>query len=143
MIKMEFTQEIKDFLADPNFMVLGLVRTDGAPQMTMVWYMYDPETDRFTISTTRDRYKYQHARRDERATFVIWEKGNPYTYIQVQAEVVEITDQGAHELIDDLSEHYTGKRPYSADPNHEQDRINISFKPLSYTQMGFEFGARL
>ena len=45
-----------------NHAVVGTNRAGGAPQLTVVWYLWDGETFRF--STTRNRAKYFNIKRD-------------------------------------------------------------------------------
>jgi hypothetical protein len=51
-------------------------------------------------------------RRDKRVALSIQDPGNPYRYIAVRGEVVEITEQGADAHIDALAKKYLGKDRY-------------------------------
>ena len=133
-----FSKKEVDFLRRPNYLVLSTFRKDGSVQMTIVWFEYDPESNVFKISTTTDRVKYKNIRRDPRVSFIVWEKGNPYQYLQVRGRVADETKTGAHEFIDHLSEIYTGAKVYHGDPEHQQDRVIITISPENYFSVGVE-----
>lgn len=128
---MEFTSAIKDFLKKPNIMVLGTIRRDGSIQMSPIWFEYEKGV--FRVSTTRDRAKYKNMERDPRVTFVIYDKDNPYQYIQVHGKA-SFSEEGRFELIDSLSKRYTGNPVYQG---QKGDRIVVSITPESHMQMGF------
>ncbi len=132
---MDFLQNILDFLKEPNFMVLGTVQKDGSPQMTIVWFEY--ENGVFNISTTTPRVKYKNISRDPRATMLIYDRGNPYRYLQIQGKVSNITKEDAHDFIDKLSGRYTGNAKYKNDPDRKEDRVIISIAPIRYSSVGF------
>jgi PPOX class probable F420-dependent enzyme len=60
---------IEAFLAEPRNIMVGAVRRDGRPQITPNWFYWDGA--RFYISTTRDRRKYRHFKRDPRVQLVL------------------------------------------------------------------------
>lgn len=130
-----FPQNILDFLKEPNFMVFGTVRRDSGPQMTIVWFEY--ENGAFKISTTTPRVKYKNISRDPRATMLIYDRGNPYRYLQIQGRVSDITKEGAYDFIDKLSGRYTGNAKYKNDPERKEDRVIISIEPIRYSSVGF------
>jgi PPOX class probable F420-dependent enzyme len=57
------------FLADRRNLILAGTRADGRPHATPNWFYWDGE--RFYVSTTRDRAKYNIFRRDPRAQLVV------------------------------------------------------------------------
>ncbi len=131
---MQFPEEIQEFLQQPHFMVLGTLRHDNTIQMSVVWYEFVNNT--FRVSTTTERAKYTNILRNPHVTFVIVNKDNSYQYIQVTG-IATISTEGAHIVIDNLSQRYIGKKPYPADPEHKEDRVIITITPEKYTAMGF------
>ena len=132
---MHFSESILDFLREPNFMVLGTIATAGRPQMTIVWFEYGDGA--FRVSTTTPRVKYRNVIRDPRVSFIVYDRGNPYRYLQVQGTVSNITNEGAHDFIDRLSARYTGSPTYKRDPERTEDRVILTITPDRFFAAGF------
>jgi len=92
------------------FAILALVKHDGSPQATPIWFDYDGT--HFIFNTARGRVKDRIMHRHPRVAFVITDPGNPYRYMQVFGRVVEETEEGARAQIEDLNEKYHGVRTY-------------------------------
>jgi PPOX class probable F420-dependent enzyme len=60
---------IEAFLAEPRNVIVAGVRKDGRPHVSPNWYFWDGE--KFYVSTTRNRAKYNVFRRDPRVELVI------------------------------------------------------------------------
>ena len=131
----QFPENILDFLKEPNFMVLATIRKDGTPQMTIVWFEYADGV--FRVSTTSPRVKFKNVSRDPRVSFLIYDRGNPYRYLQATGKVTDITREGGHDFIDRLSGRYTGSATYQYDPERKEDRVIISIAPERYSAVGF------
>lgn len=129
-----FTPDVTAFLQQPRFMDLGTLRKDGSIQMSVVWYEFDGSV--FKVSTTKQRAKYKNVTRDPRVTFIIINNENPYQFVQVEGTTT-VTEEGGHELIDHLSELYTGKTPYAGDPEHKEDRVVLTITPTRVVPHGF------
>jgi PPOX class probable F420-dependent enzyme len=134
MAAQKFPSQITTFLQKPNIMVFGTLRKDSSIQMSPVWFEYVDGV--FRVSTTTERAKYKNIKRNNRVTFVIYDKDNPYQYLSVRGTAA-LSKDGEHDLIDRLSERYTGQTPYPADPDHKEDRVIVSITPVGFTQMGF------
>lgn len=132
---MNFSESILDFLREPNFMVLGTISQDSRPQMTIVWFEYVDGL--FKVSTTTPRVKYKNVTRDPRVSFIIYDRGNPYRYLQVQGKVTDITREAAHDFIDRLSARYTGSPTYKRDPERKEDRVILTITPDRHSAAGF------
>jgi PPOX class probable F420-dependent enzyme len=62
-------ERIDAFLARPNHAIVGVNRAAGAPQLTVVWYLWDGES--FRISTMRSRAKYANIMRDPAISLLV------------------------------------------------------------------------
>lgn len=102
----------KDLVSDETraFAILATLMKDGSPQATPVWF--DMEGDRFRINTARGRVKEKNMKARRRIAMAILDPDDPYRYMQVRGRVVEITEAGARDHIDSLSEKYTGNAEY-------------------------------
>ena len=91
------------------FAHLAIVLRDGVPHVTPVWFDYDGT--HVIVNSAIGRVKDKVLRRSGVAAIAISDPDNPYRYIQIRGKVVEVTENGAREMIDHLSYKYTGK-PY-------------------------------
>ena len=64
-------------------------------------------------------------RRLPQVALAISDPDNPYRYIQIRGKVVEITEEGGHEMIDHLSDKYRGK-PF----DHTEGDIRVTYRIL-------------
>lgn len=106
----EIPQSHRDLLEGPVCAALTTVMPDGQPQTTVIWCDLEGETIR--VNTMKGFQKEKNMRRNPRVTILAYEPQNPLRYIEVRGLVVEMTEIGALEHLDHLSELYTGKSPY-------------------------------
>ena len=83
---------------------------DGQPQTTVVWCNYDGM--HVLVNTMRGFRKERNMRRNPKVTLLCYDPCEPLRYLEVRGTVVEMTDVGALEHLDRLSELYVGQSPY-------------------------------
>jgi PPOX class probable F420-dependent enzyme len=68
--------------------MLGLVRANGAPIVTPVWFLLDetPAGDEIVFTTGTDTLKGKAIRRDGRISLAVDDQRPPYSYVQFTAE---------------------------------------------------------
>jgi PPOX class probable F420-dependent enzyme len=76
------SEQIRAFLGQPRFGVLGTSREDGSPQLTVMWY--DLDGDEILMNTTVERAKAANLRRDPRVALCV-EDG--YHYVTLYGTV--------------------------------------------------------
>ena len=132
------TFQIPEALADlvtrekRAFAVLALVKQDGTPQVTPIWFDYDGA--HFIFNTARGRVKDKILHRHPAVAFVISDPANPYRYVQISGRVVAETEEGAAEQIADLNEKYSGVRAYPLRPG--ETRVTYKVLPEGSQTMG-------
>ena len=114
------------------FAALGLVKRDGTPQVTPMWFDYDGT--HFIFNTARGRVKDKIMRRRPAVAFSIQDPENPYRYIQVRGRVVEESEEGAYEQICALSQKYRGHSNYPRRPGEQ--RVTYRVLPERANTMG-------
>ena len=93
-----------------NFAALTTLLPGGHPQTQVMWV--DANEHHLLINTEVHRQKFRNVERDPRVTVTIWDKEDPYRFVEVRGEVVEkVKGMEAREHIDELSHKYRGK-PY-------------------------------
>jgi PPOX class probable F420-dependent enzyme len=99
---------------------------DGHPQTQVMWI--DADGNHLLINTEVHRQKFKNVQRDPRVTITIWDKEDPYSFVEVRGEVVEqAKGPEARGHIDELSRKYHG-RPYTTPIRSE--RVVLRIAPL-------------
>jgi PPOX class probable F420-dependent enzyme len=109
-----------------NFAALTTLLPDGHPQTQVMWV--DAEDDNLLINTEVHRQKFKNIERDQRVTLTIWDREDPYRFVEVRGRVVG-SEKGprAREHIDKLSYKYHG-RPYGT--TIQSERVILRIAPL-------------
>ena len=107
-----------------NFAAFTTLLPGGHPQTQVMWV--DANEHRLLINTEVHRQKFRNVERDPRVTVTIWDKEDPYRFVEVRGEVVEkVKGQEAREHIDELSQKYRGK-PYQTPIRSERVVLRIA-----------------
>lgn len=99
-----------DLLDAPRVAALTTVMPDGHPQTTVVWCNFDGT--HVLVNTMRGFRKEKNMRRNPKVTLLCYDPRHPLRYLEVRGLVVEMTEVGAQEHLDRLSELYIGRSPY-------------------------------
>jgi PPOX class probable F420-dependent enzyme len=114
-----------------NFAALTSLLPNGHPQTQVMWV--DADDQRLLINTEVHRQKFRNVERDPRVTVMIWDKEDPYRFVEVRGEVVEkVTGPEARKHIDELSQNsqkYRG-RPYQT--RIRSERVVLRIAPLRH-----------
>lgn len=105
----KLTDHEREILDGKNFLFIATLNPDGSPQVSPVWV--ESKDDLILINTSRGRVKERNMARDPRVAVSAYNHNDPYDKVIIRGEVVEITEEGAREHIDKLSQKYLGK-PY-------------------------------
>ncbi|MHB8485593.1 MAG: PPOX class F420-dependent oxidoreductase [Candidatus Acidiferrales bacterium] len=116
-------EKYADLLTKPAFANLATVMPDGSPQVTPVWVDFDGS--HILFNSALGRVKDKNIRRDPRVSVAIQDPGNPYRYLEVRGRVVEITQKGADEHINKLSQKYLGKPVY---PFRQPGEVRVLYR---------------
>ena len=103
---------------------------DGSPQMTQTWV--DTDGHDVLINTVRGHQKVRNVERDPRVALNVADPDDPSRYFEVRGRVTEVTEDGAREHIDELSQRYLG-RPYPWFGGADQVRLLVRIDPEKVT----------
>lgn len=120
-------EEYNDLLAPETkaFAFLATLMPDGSPQLTPLWFTTDG--DFLYVNTAKGRIKDKNMRARPEVAVVLMNTDQPYRYVQIRGEVVEVVEDGeAIEHTHELSRKYTG-RPF--DIPEGQTRMMFKIKP--------------
>jgi PPOX class probable F420-dependent enzyme len=122
-----------DLFEKQAFGNLGTLMKDGSPQVTPVWVDYDGKHVLF--NSALGRVKDKNVRRDPRVSISLQDPTNPYRYLEIRGKVVEITQSGADDHINKLSQKYLGKPVY---PFRQPGEVRVLYRvePERVSTMG-------
>lgn len=125
----ELSDDLKKLIDDsPVFATVATIQPDGSPQLSITWLTRDG--DDLLVSTTVGRRKEKNLRADPRVTVMINPHNAPYTYAEVRGSAT-LTVEGGQELINALSQKYTGKDYADFNPasKDDSDRVVVRITP--------------
>jgi PPOX class probable F420-dependent enzyme len=125
----------KKLLTEPAFAEIATLMPDGSPQITQVWV--DTDGDHILINTSENRQKTQNVRRDPRVAVNVVDPNNAWRLASVRGKVVEVTTNGADDLIDQLAQKYLGQEKY---PNRRPGEVRVTLKiaPEKVNEVGLD-----
>ena len=112
-----------DLLQGPVYVQLASYMKSGAIQVNPVWCSYDGT--HVCVNSAKGRTKDRNMRANPNVTVFAMDPDNPYRWLEVRGLVDEITEEGADEHIDDLSELYMNKRPYAF---RQEGEVRVTYK---------------
>jgi PPOX class probable F420-dependent enzyme len=101
-------EQVRALAQGPNFAALTVNLASGTAMTHVMWV--DADDDHVLINTEVHRAKFRAIGRDPRVTVMIWDRENPYSYVEVRGRVVGTTrgpEARAH--IDALAQKYLGR----------------------------------
>lgn len=113
------------------FAYLALVKKDGTPQVTPVWFDFDGM--HIIINTARGRVKDKILHKHPKIALAIQDPDNAYRYIQVRGKVIAETEIGGYEMICQLNQKYHGNLNY---PKRPEVRVTYKILPEHFSTMG-------
>jgi PPOX class probable F420-dependent enzyme len=119
-----------DLLRRPSPCFLATLMPDGSPQLTQTWV--DTDGHDVLVNTVRGHQKVRNIERDPRVALNVADPDDPSRYFEVRGRVVEVTEDGAREHIDELSQRYIG-RAYPWFGGRDQVRLLVRITPDKVT----------
>ena len=123
MPRRDLKPEERALFERPNHAVLGTLRPDGSAQVTPVWVML--EGDHMVVNSAKGRAKVRNVARDPRATVTVLDPADWNRWTSVEGRVVEVTEEGAAEHADVVSQFYDGTPFRELEPGEVRVRIVI------------------
>jgi PPOX class probable F420-dependent enzyme len=99
-----------DLVNGPRAAALTTVMPDGQPQTTVVWCDFDGAYVR--VNTMRGFRKEKNMRLNPKVTLLCFDPRQPLRSLEIRGTVIEMTETGALEHLDGLSQLCIGRSPY-------------------------------
>ena len=110
----------RELLAGPVTVVLSTVMPNGQPQTTPIWC--NLEGDFVLINTMRQFRKAKNIQVNPMVSLLAYRLNEPLRNIEVRGRVIEVTENGALEHLNQLNMLYTGL------PNFFGDSVDKNYK---------------
>lgn len=112
-----------DLFEKKAFAHLATVMPDGSPQVSPVWMDLDGDVVR--VNSAVGRVKDQNIRRNPNVALSIVDPENPYRFLLIRGQVVEITQYGADAHIDALAKKYLELDEY---PYRQPGEVRVIYR---------------
>ena len=116
----------RDLFKKPTIARASTRRPDGMPHVTPIWIDFDDAKDRILINTGRKRQKHVNVEHDPQVGVSMTDPDDDYRTFSGSGVVDEITDEGAAEHMNELTQRYWGKEQY---PGDREIRIIMELRP--------------
>jgi len=113
----------RELLEAENFAHVATITRDGTPHVAVAWI--DVDGDVVQVNSAEGRDWPANLRRDPRVTIVVANHENPYEYVTIKGEAIEITPEGADQHIDSLAKKYLDKDEY---PFRVEDEVRLKIR---------------
>jgi len=128
----------RKLLREPAYCQLATLMPDGSPQITQVWV--DTDGEHILINTVEGHQKERNVRRDPRAAVNVVDPAHQWRVAMVRGRVVDVTTEGADQLIDQLAKKYLNEETYPF-RRAEQIRVTLKILPEKINEIGLEEAA--
>ncbi|MFC7134118.1 MULTISPECIES: PPOX class F420-dependent oxidoreductase [Salinibaculum] len=128
--------DARDLVDRPTFAHFATMLPNGMPHVTPTWVDADDDYEHVLVNTARTRRKERNVRKNPHVGMSIIDPDDPYRYLSLWGSVVELTEDGAREHIDELAGQYMGVDRY---PNYDSDpgeRVIVRIRPEHVTTNG-------
>ena len=120
-----------DLLGNTALAHVATLGPRGEPQSSPVWFGWDGEYVKFSL--TRTRQKYKNLSRDARLALSIVDPEKPLRYLEIRGVAERIEEDPDLDFINSMSKKYLGKDRY---PNHRpgDERVVVFVRPEHTTK---------
>jgi len=132
---MALDPKVLALLSRPNFAHLATLMPDGSPNVTPIWIGL--QDDHILITSDENSLKVKNLRRDPRLAVSVVDFHDPYEEVQIRGRVVEFRDDSKFEILDAISQKYTGKEFPWRNPAGRVALI-IEVEKARYTKLPFD-----
>ena len=124
--------EFQDILASTTLAHVATLGPHGEPQSTPVWFIWDGQQLKFSLTTTRQ--KYRNLQRDPRIAVSLVDPHNPSRSLEIRG-VARLEEDQDLSVVDSLAQKYLGVDKF---PYHQpgEKRIVVSVEPQHSTYYG-------
>lgn len=129
----EIPESHLDLIDGPYVAALSTVLPDGQPQTTPVWC--NRKGEYIFINVMKGFRKEKNMRANPRVSLLVYDPKNPLHNIEIRGCVVDMTEEGAVEHNDELTQLYSGKPDAKFFGDSVPMELGSRFTPVKVTIM--------
>jgi PPOX class probable F420-dependent enzyme len=118
-----------DLLARPLYAHLATTRSDGAPLVNPMWFLWDEARGVVKLTHTKRRNNYKFIRREPRVALAISDPDDPLRYLQIRGVVVAIDDDPTGAFHEELQLRYNG---HVREVSEREHRVIVTIRPTGF-----------
>ena len=122
-------EEFADLLERPVFGHLATVRTDGAPIVNPMWFLWDAQTSELLLTHTKERHNFRYLQAEPRVAISIADPDNQYRYLQIRGVVERIEDDPSGSFYQVLQQRYRG---FTTEVKDRAVRVILHVRPTGF-----------
>lgn len=122
-------ENLLDLFQKPIVCGLATLMPNGQPQVTPIWFLYDGT--HIIINTARGRQKDRNLTHRAKTTVLVIDPQNPYHWAEVRGYVDVATEEGARDVINQLSHKYTGQDFVLRNPDEARVTYKIALEKVN------------
>jgi PPOX class probable F420-dependent enzyme len=130
---MQVPDSVHDLFDKQTFAHVSTILPDGSPHVTPVWIDYDAEAGHLLFNTARGRRKERNLRANPDVAVSMTDPDDPYRFLAVRGEAVELTEDGAVDHINELARRYMDVEEYPNLGDEEGARVIVRIEPETVT----------
>jgi PPOX class probable F420-dependent enzyme len=104
MVAVHIPESHRDLVDGPYYVALTTIMPEGQPQVTPVWC--NREGDLVLINTMWGFRKEKNMRQNPNVSLLAYDPTNPLRHVEIRGVVVEMTEAGALDHLDHLTQLY-------------------------------------
>lgn len=122
---MKVPENYVDLLERRIVAILSTIRPDGRPHAVPVWVDYHEDT--FRVVFREGCQKHRNMETNPAVTLTIVDPSNQYRYVRIDGTVEQLTQEGAFDVLDDLSQRFWDIEEYPYD--RDEPRVLAEIEP--------------
>jgi PPOX class probable F420-dependent enzyme len=119
-----FPESHRDLLST-DVAMLATIGSDGFPQVTALWFLYDEGTIRISLNTARQKTRNLQQRPE--CTLFILDRADPRRYLEVRARA-ELASDADYAFADKVGQKYGADLRRMDRPG--ESRVNVTLHPV-------------
>lgn len=98
-----------DLLEKPLFAHFATRRSDGAPQVNPMWFLWDPESGTVKLTHTSERHNFRYVQEEPRIALSIIDPDSGYRYLSMRGVIERIEADPTGGFYQVLQQRYLGR----------------------------------
>ena len=118
-----------DLLEKPLFAHFATRRSDGAPQVNPMWFLWDPASGTVKMTHTNQRHNFRYIQEEPRVALSIVDPDNAYRYLSMRGRIERIEADPTGGFYQVLQQRYRGE---TAEVKDRAVRVILHIEPTAW-----------